>query len=77
MAETLSQRFPKAELVIAADNDVETPGNPGVTKAEEAASLYGGRVLFPEFDEPGYTDWNDVHVHYGAEKVRELIVGLL
>ena len=77
VAKVLSLKFPKAELIFAADNDIETPGNPGVAKAEEAASLYGGRVLIPEFDEPGYTDWNDVHVHFGAEKVRDLIVGLL
>ena len=77
VAEVLGVKFPDAELVFAADNDAETPGNPGVTKAEEAATIYGGRVLIPQFDDPGHTDWNDMHVHHGAHKVRDLIVGLL
>ena len=49
-----------AELVICADNDRHTAGNPGLTKATEAAKATGAGLAVPPFadDEPG-TDWND------------------
>ena len=60
VAKALRSKYPEATLIIAADNDRHTPGNPGVTKANEAALAVGGRVAVPEFDddEPG-SDWND------------------
>jgi len=62
VAQALRERYPEASLILAADNDRHTPGNPGVAKAHEAALAVGGRVAVPEFDddEPG-TDWNDWH----------------
>ncbi len=62
VAMALRDRYPDFRLIIAADNDRHTSGNPGVTKANEAALAVGGRVAVPEFDddEPG-TDWNDWH----------------
>lgn len=60
---------------IAADNDHETRGNPGLTKAREAARILAGkagRVLIKApAPERGVTDWNDVHVQHGIEAVRE------
>lgn len=55
---------PDAKIVICGDNDRVTAGNPGVTKAREAALAVGGFVSIPEFppDVPG-TDWNDLHVY--------------
>ena len=60
VAKALREKHPDARLIIAADNDRHTPGNPGLTKANEAALAVGGLVAAPEFDdnEPG-TDWND------------------
>lgn len=50
-------------IVIAADNDQWTPGNPGVTHANRAARAVGGKLLIPDFtgmDTSGRpTDWND------------------
>jgi putative DNA primase/helicase len=53
--------WPRAELVICADNDRHTAGNPGITKAREAAKATGARLIVPEFpdDAPG-TDFNDL-----------------
>lgn len=50
-----------SKIVIAADNDRFTPGNPGLTKAKEAARAVGGHVMYPKFPDgvPG-TDWNDL-----------------
>ena len=62
VAEALREKYPEATLILAADNDRHTPGNPGLTKAHEAALAVSGQVAAPEFDddEPG-TDWNDWH----------------
>lgn len=50
------ERLPKAEIVFAADNDLNTPGNPGLTKAEEAAIEVDGLVAVP----PIAGDFNDL-----------------
>jgi putative DNA primase/helicase len=61
VARVIRARHPDAELIIAADNDFLTPGNPGRTKGEAAALAVGAKVMIPDFsdfDRPG-TDWND------------------
>lgn len=53
--------WPRADLVICADNDRHTAGNPGVTKATEAASATGSRLIVPEFPEWARgSDFNDL-----------------
>lgn len=47
----LRQRYPDLHLVFAADNDVGTVGNPGVSKATAAAEAVGGYVCIPQFPE--------------------------
>lgn len=42
--------FPEAVMIICADDDRETGGNPGLTKATEAAALVGAAVCIPNFD---------------------------
>jgi len=49
VAKALRQKFPRLPLVIAADNDTETPGNPGVTAAQAAARAVGGALAVPSF----------------------------
>jgi len=53
--------WPDAELVICADNDRYTAGNPGVTAATAAARATGAKLAVPEFPEgvPG-SDFNDM-----------------
>lgn len=50
-----------ADLVICADNDRQTEGNPGVTHATAAARATGAKLIVPEFPEgvPG-SDFNDL-----------------
>ncbi len=50
-----------ADLVICADNDRFTEGNPGVTYATAAAKATGAKLIVPEFPEgvPG-SDFNDL-----------------
>jgi putative DNA primase/helicase len=48
VAEAIRQKFPGIEIILCADNDINTPGNPGLTHAREAAAAVGGFVTFPE-----------------------------
>lgn len=56
----LRDKYPDARIIIAADDDRFTSGNPGLTKATEAAKAAKAELLVPPFkdDELG-TDWND------------------
>lgn len=51
VARALRAKFPRLALVLAADNDHATPGNPGLTAAVAAARAVGGRVAVPTFPE--------------------------
>ena len=50
VARALRAKFPKARIVVAGDDDSRTPGNPGLTKATEAARAVGGFVAVPRFE---------------------------
>lgn len=50
VARALRGKFPHARIVVCADNDQGTPGNPGLTKATEAARAVGGFVAVPRFE---------------------------
>lgn len=72
VASELRRRYPQARVVICGDDDHATPGNPGKTKAENAAHQVGGVAVFPGFKEPeGRTDWNDLHTEQGLKAVRD------
>lgn len=51
VARALRHKFPGLRLVMCADNDVNTPGNPGMTKAQAAAKAVGGYLAVPQFRE--------------------------
>jgi Family of unknown function (DUF5906)/Toprim domain len=61
------------EIVIAADNDQWTAGNPGVEKAYAAARVICALVAIPEFEdtETEPTDFNDLHQLEGLDVVRD------
>ena len=62
VAMIVRDRFPRAEIIIAGDNDRHTPGNPGLTKAREAALAVGGKVSVPPIpDGAEGSDWNDFY----------------
>jgi P4 family phage/plasmid primase-like protien len=77
-AQALQARFPDSRLVLCADDDANTPGNPGLTKATEAARAVGGALAVPKFPDPrdlSLTDMNDLTAVCGMDAVREAIVG--
>jgi putative DNA primase/helicase len=47
VAKAIHSRYPQLHLVIAADNDRHTPGNPGLTKGREAATAVGADLTYP------------------------------
>lgn len=63
-------RWPAAKITLCGDDDRGTPGNPGRTKATEAAAAIGGLICFPPFrdDEPG-SDFNDFYQLRGRQAV--------
>lgn len=78
VAEALRAKFPDARLVILADNDHGTSGNPGLTKAREAAQAVGAQVVAPAFEAGASgSDWNDVMVARGAEAARDALLSAL
>jgi putative DNA primase/helicase len=69
-------KFPSARLVLLADDDHLTIGNPGLAKAQEAAVAVNGMVAIPKFgtDRPDEaTDFNDLAQIAGVDAVRRCI----
>ncbi|EPE1528230.1 TPA: DUF927 domain-containing protein [Citrobacter freundii] len=66
VAQVMRQRYPNAQIIIAADNDIK-PGEPNTGKAaaEKAAKAVTGRVALPQSEEKA--DWNDFHQQHGLE----------
>jgi putative DNA primase/helicase len=57
VALSLRYKFPKAKLILCADNDRFTAGNPGVTKAIEASRAVRGFLNVPKFSNLGPYDF--------------------
>lgn len=73
VAAALHKAYPALTLVIAADDDHLTPGNPGITAARQAALAVGGLVVVPQFPKgrpPKATDFNDLAALAGLGAVR-------
>lgn len=51
VARYLFAHFPRTRLIVIADDDHATPGNPGLTEATRAAAMVGGLVARPDFSE--------------------------
>ena len=76
VAVALRAKYPALQIIVAADDDNRTPGNPGMTKATEAAAAVGGLVAVPDFGggrPDKATDFNDLHQIAGADAVKRCI----
>lgn len=49
VALTIQRKYPDYRLIICADNDTQTEGNPGLTRATEAARVVNGLLAVPQF----------------------------
>lgn len=76
VATAIKKTYPKAHILVCADDDYLTAGNPGISAAQSAAHAVSGAVLAPVFaaerpqDKKGPTDFNDLHALEGLHTVR-------
>jgi putative DNA primase/helicase len=73
VAKALREKYQDRQLVVCADDDYCTNGNPGVVKALEATMLVNGRIVVPLFTsrrDPKDTDFNDFLRLAGPEAVK-------
>lgn len=73
VAMTLRARYAGAQIVVAADDDWLTPGNPGQSAAKQAVLAAGGIMAVPWFPTPRpdkATDFNDMQTLAGSKAVR-------
>lgn len=66
VAQDARERWPDARLIIFADNDAGTAGNPGLTDAYAAAAVVGAQVCPPPDGFVG--DWCDWMQSHGGER---------
>lgn len=75
----LRKRFRSVNVLVCADDDYRTTGNPGVTNAQAAALAVDGKSVHPLFtaerpaDKKGPTDFNDLHAAEGLHVVTRQI----
>jgi putative DNA primase/helicase len=71
VAEMARDQYPDREIVICADDDAKTAGNPGLSKATEAALAVKAKLAVPKFtNQTGGTDFNDLAASGGMEVVK-------
>ncbi|MFQ5643987.1 MAG: DUF3987 domain-containing protein [Thiogranum sp.] len=76
VAKAMRERLPNLPLIICADDDAATEGNPGITKARFAAIATGARLAVPVFGgqrPDGVSDFNDMAAMVGMEAVARAI----
>ncbi len=73
VAQAIREKYPSTEIIICSDNDAWTEGNPGLTKATEAAQAINAKLAIPEFQNTitKPTDFNDLHVLEGVNMAKE------
>jgi putative DNA primase/helicase len=71
VAEALRKAHPDIQLIICADYDRWTIGNPGMTFALKAADAVGGRIVWPRFSDFNSrgSDFNDLSHEEGEDAV--------
>ncbi len=79
VVEALKKHYRSAKVLICADDDFKSEGNPGMSTASAAALSVNGAVVYPVFTidrevgKKGLTDFNDLHLGEGLHTVRTQI----
>lgn len=75
VSKLMKEKFTEAEIIIAADNDLYTLGNPGITKAKQAATSLNIKFTYPDFTHCNVTskptDFNDLMCIAGVDEVKK------
>lgn len=69
VAEMARQKYLERKIIVCADNDKDTPGNPGLSKATVAARSIDALLAVPSLSSGNPCDWNDLHLAEGKETV--------
>jgi putative DNA primase/helicase len=72
LARAVRDRWRSTPIMVCADDDHHTAGNPGLTLARAAARAVAGRMAVPDFGDarpPDATDFNDLHRLRGVSAV--------
>jgi putative DNA primase/helicase len=79
VAAAMRANHPNAEILVFADNDRRTQGNPGVTAGREAAIAVNGKVIIPHFPEANTTgsDFNDLKNCIGTHDTYQQILSAI
>ena len=79
VAQNIRRLSPDVAIIIAADNDQFTAGNPGLTDGEASAAAVGGFLAVPAFAnlDGNPTDFNDLHAREGLPAVAVQIMSAL
>lgn len=78
VAKSTRKTLPKAKIILCADDDWKSKGNPGLKAAREAATAIGGLVALPVFGDGRQdkeTDFNDMAAQSGLDAVKDCIEG--
>ncbi len=79
VARMARKQCPDREIILCADNDVETrkpdgtPWNPGEEAAAKAAASIGGKLAVCPAIDGGKADFNDLHTRRSLEAVRQAV----
>lgn len=76
VVDAISKKYPSANIIIAADNDWEKEVNVGKESAKSAAKQHRLKVILPP-NIRGISDFNDIHVRYGIDTVKNQFQGVL
>jgi predicted P-loop ATPase/phage/plasmid primase-like uncharacterized protein len=70
VTQSIRVAYPNTEIMLLADDDRHLEGNPGLTKAREAAEAVNGWLTVPTDLPEGASDFDDVRRLYGLEVVK-------
>lgn len=77
VSKIIREKFSRAKIIVCADDDRYTPGNPGISAAKEAAQKIDGYIAIPQFKNQSetnkITDFNDLAESEGISIVAEQI----
>ena len=64
----LRNQLPDQEIIIAGDDDWQTPGNPGKAAAIEAAKAVSGKYILPGFGPDRDSQWTDFNDYINSQR---------
>lgn len=73
VARMVRGRYPEREIILCADNDASTKGNPGLARAKSAAQAVAGKLALCPAIGGNSTDFNDLSQAQGLDAVKKII----